>query len=320
IDSLPEPLQMFAKQVDATLTEHEIELDYDYWSVDQILRAIIPENLEIPQSFATVGHIAHFNLRKEHEPYKKIIGQVVLDKNVAIKTVVNKTDNIDHTFRFFAMELLAGEDNTIAKVKEGQCIFTFDFAKVYWNPRLQTEHNRIVSLFKPGELICDVFGGVGPFALPAARNQDCTVFTNDLNPSSFEYMQKNIIQNKVGHRVAAFHMDGREFIQKSLALLQDQTVWQEMDKMLRVAVRRTDKGPPPEPSRRGTVFQHYIMNLPATATEFLDEFVGLYQGLDMAHDQLPMIHCYSFSRAKEAAVKDTIESRLSVTRSIKKQR
>jgi tRNA G37 N-methylase Trm5 len=37
-------------------------------------------------------------------------------KNKNISTVVNKIDSIDTTFRFFKMEVLAGEDNMIAEV------------------------------------------------------------------------------------------------------------------------------------------------------------------------------------------------------------
>ena len=37
-----------------------------------------------------VGHIAHMNLREDLLPYKHIIGQVIVDKNPHIKTVVNK--------------------------------------------------------------------------------------------------------------------------------------------------------------------------------------------------------------------------------------
>lgn len=37
-------------------------------------------------------------------------------KNPQIKTVVNKLESIDAKFRFFKMELLAGEDNTFAEV------------------------------------------------------------------------------------------------------------------------------------------------------------------------------------------------------------
>lgn len=56
------------------------------------------------------------NLKDEYLPFKGLIGQVILDKNPNLKTVVNKTDSIDTTFRFFKMEVLAGEDNMIAEV------------------------------------------------------------------------------------------------------------------------------------------------------------------------------------------------------------
>jgi tRNA (guanine37-N1)-methyltransferase len=41
---------------------------------------------------------------------------VTLKKIPNILTVVNKTDIIDSTYRFFKMEILAGENNMIAEV------------------------------------------------------------------------------------------------------------------------------------------------------------------------------------------------------------
>ena len=35
--------------------------------------------------------------------------QVILDKNPTLRTVVNKLSSIDHTYRNFQMEVLAGE-------------------------------------------------------------------------------------------------------------------------------------------------------------------------------------------------------------------
>lgn len=67
---------------------------------------------------------------------------------------------------------------------------------MYWNSRLGTEHERLVSLFSPNDLVADVFAGVGPFAIPAAR-KNCLVFANDLNPSSTEYLAQNCTDNKV---------------------------------------------------------------------------------------------------------------------------
>jgi len=67
---------------------------------------------------------------------------------------------------------------------------------VYWNSRLHSEHERLVKLFKPADVVADVFAGVGPFAIPAAK-KGCAVFGNDLNPNSSKYMQSNAIDNRV---------------------------------------------------------------------------------------------------------------------------
>ena len=50
--------------------------------------------------------------------------------------------------------------------------------------------------FQAGEAICDVFAGVGPFAVPAGRRR-CFVLANDLNPDSYGSMTGNITANKV---------------------------------------------------------------------------------------------------------------------------
>lgn len=44
------------------------------------------------------------------------VGQVIMDKNPGITCVVNKTNMIDSTYRNFKMEVLAGEENMVAKV------------------------------------------------------------------------------------------------------------------------------------------------------------------------------------------------------------
>lgn len=123
-------------------------------------------------------------------------GEILLDKVTNIKTVVNKLSGIDNTYRNFELEILAGVNDTMVMCKENNCFFKFDFAKVYWNPRLSTEHERMVKTFKSCDVVYDVFAGVGPFSIPAISNQKCTaVLANDLNPNSYRYLLDNYKNN-----------------------------------------------------------------------------------------------------------------------------
>lgn len=142
--------------------------------------------------------LAHLNLRDQYLPYKHTIAAVIMDKSPTIRTVINKTNDVgeENEFRTFKYELLAGKDDMDVVTKEQDCLFEFDYSKVYWNTRLGTEHHRIVEKFLPGEAVCDVMAGVGPFAVPAGKKR-VFVLANDLNPESHKSLLTNIARNKV---------------------------------------------------------------------------------------------------------------------------
>lgn len=152
----------------------------------------------IPQGFNIAGHIAHMNLKEPYLAYKKLIAEVLVEKNPHIKTVINKTGNVGtgSEFRTFSYEVLAGPDDLNVEVRENECVFRFDYSTVYWNSRLQTEHTRFIDMFQPGEVVCDVMAGVGPFAVPAGK-KGVFVWANDYNPESYRYLDENIKSNKV---------------------------------------------------------------------------------------------------------------------------
>lgn len=73
---------------------------------------------------------------------------------MGIRTVVNKVGAVDNEFRVLPMELLAGDPDTMVEVLESLCTFRFDFKDVFWNSRLQAEHQRIIQLMKPTDIVC----------------------------------------------------------------------------------------------------------------------------------------------------------------------
>lgn len=93
--------------------------------------------------------------------------------------------------------MLAGEDNFHTRVRENDCVFAFNYAKVYWyvyfvicrhmvfriafcfanhgrylicrNSRLGMEHRRLLDTFSNNDVICDLMAGVGPFVVPVCE-------------------------------------------------------------------------------------------------------------------------------------------------------
>ncbi|KAK5045837.1 hypothetical protein LTR84_008930 [Exophiala bonariae] len=297
----------------------DLKLTYDDWTMHNILEAILPDMLdddkETPTGFAHVGHVAHINLRTQYLPYKELIGQVLLDKNPTVKTVINKTFDVgtESVFRTFPYEVLAGPDDLDVTVHESSCEFKFNFGKVYWNPRLGTEHARLFESFQEGEAVCDVMAGVGPFAVPAGKRK-VFVHANDLNPDSYTALQDAITRNKVDAFVNASCEDGRLFIRNAtnrLAMHPRSVLLPSKIKVPRYAgsnARRRSLERAAEKSRKTLseprAFSHYVMNLPATAIEFLDAFTGVYQGREaefspQTNTKLPFIHLYLFQAKYE---------------------
>lgn len=104
---------------------------------------------------------------------------------------------------------------------------------------------------------------------------------NDLNPVSYEYLVQNINLNKLRSKATAFNLCGRDFVrQLASGLIGPQAA---------ASGCKTDGAIP---------FDHVVMNLPASAPEFADAFIGL--GLLGAQrwpeERLPTVHCYCFAR------------------------
>ena len=168
-------------------------------------------------------------------------------------------------------------------------------------------------------VVADLMAGIGPFAIPLTartnewnvgkedrgntkkknknKNQSTSktpplpivVYANDLNPSSYDYLVVNAKRNRCDYITKDDSMDanGVDNKRKLYAYNTDARAF---------CHRLQDKGIFPD---------HCIMNLPATALEFLDAFRGFPSG-----GKLPRIHVHCFAPKDTQAAKQEIWKRV----------
>jgi tRNA (guanine37-N1)-methyltransferase len=198
----------------------------------------IPEKLHefIPRSFDTVGDIVIIEIPEEIIEFERLIGKTILDMHPSLISVFKKTEPITGEFRLRNVELLAGINKTETIYRENKCKFELDIKKVYFSPRLVTEHARVCSLVKKSEKVLDMFTGIGPFSILIAKQKQAQIYAVDINPDAIYYLKKNIVLNKVENFISPLEGDIREVINQ-------------------ISEQRFDR---------------IIMNLPSKASEFLD--------------------------------------------------
>jgi len=118
----------------------------------------------------------------------------ILASRPSLHTVLYPTSEVNGEYRTRRFDVLAGIPTTRTYVMEYGHRFTIDLSTAYFSPRLATERRRITSLVQNGEIILDMFAGVGPFAIALADRAKC-VIAADINPGAIALMLENIFQN-----------------------------------------------------------------------------------------------------------------------------
>ncbi|ACS33427.1 tRNA (guanine(37)-N1)-methyltransferase Trm5b [Thermococcus gammatolerans] len=162
----------------------------------------VPDSVKplLPSSFDVIGDIAIIELPDELMPYGKAIGEAILKVHKHIKAVFAKGSKVEGEYRVRELIYLAGEKRTETLHRENGIRLKLDVAKVYFSPRLATERMRIFKKTRSGEVVFDMFAGVGPYSILLARKAKL-VFACDLNPWAIRYLEENIRLNKAHNLV-----------------------------------------------------------------------------------------------------------------------
>ncbi len=162
----------------------------------------VPEGLRplLPSSFDIIGDIAIIELPKELMEYGRAIGGAILKVHHHIKAVFAKGSKVEGEYRVRELIHLAGENRTKTLHRENGIRLKLDVARVYYTPRLATERMRVFEKTGPGEVVFDMFAGVGPYSILLARKARL-VFAVDMNPWAVKYLEENVRLNRVNNVV-----------------------------------------------------------------------------------------------------------------------
>ena len=119
----------------------------------------------------------------------------ILASRPSLHTAVFAKGEVSGEYRTREFSHLAGRSTTRTQVTEHGHTFMVDLAGAYFSARLSTERQRILDQVQEGEVILDMFAGVGPFAITLA-GKAALVVASDLNPQAVGLMLENIRKNR----------------------------------------------------------------------------------------------------------------------------
>jgi len=172
------------------------------------------ESEDLFSAFDQIGDIIIVRIPDSLLSKKKIIGKTLLEQVKTAKSVFYQSSSVEGDFRTRDLEILAGVDKTETEYKEFGCRFIVDVEKAFFSPRLSTERDRIADLVQDGEIVINMFGGVGMFSIIAAKRKKCTVYNIDINPIAAKLCEKNIKLNKLVGKVVSIHGDAAKIIEE----------------------------------------------------------------------------------------------------------
>jgi len=185
-----------------------------------------PQELKlIYKSYDIAGGIAIIRIPEPLKERSKTIAEAVMQTHKSIKTVWRQASSVSGDFRSRGLEFVLGERKTETFHREHGCVFKVDLGKCYFSPRLSYERMRIAQKVKPGEVILNMFAGVGCFSLVIAKHSEAKkIFSIDINPAAIEYMQENIKLNKVEGKVVPVQGDAKKVIDERLQNVADRVL------------------------------------------------------------------------------------------------
>ncbi|MBS7632389.1 class I SAM-dependent methyltransferase family protein [Candidatus Bathyarchaeota archaeon] len=195
---------------------------------------ISAENLKgIYDSYDVIGDIAIVRLTEKTVNYSLEIAEAIMKIHKNVKTVLAQSGAVHGEFRLRRLKYVAGIEKTVTFHREYGCVFQVDIEKCYFSPRLHYERMRIARQVKDGEIVVNMFAGVGCFSIVIGKHSGVEkIYSIDVNPVAVQYMQSNVSMNGLFGKVISIRGDSKEVIETRLKHVADRVLMPLPEKAL----------------------------------------------------------------------------------------
>jgi len=183
--------------------------------LEEAVRGIFDElTLEtLTKSYEIIGDIILIRLPPGFNADRAAIGEALHRLYPRVRTVatVPLYAHTDEQYRTRELRVIWGDERLETTHREAGCSFMVDVRHVFFSPRLAYERMRVARKVKSGEIVINLFAGVGCFSILIAKQQpQARIYSIDLNPYAFNYQKANIVLNKVEGQVLPILGDAHE--------------------------------------------------------------------------------------------------------------
>ena len=195
------------------------------------LKTVLADKLEpqqlkqIYKTYDIVGDIAIVRVPEFHGHLSRLIAEAIMDTHREVKSVWRQVSSVSGDYRLRGLEFLLGEKTTETLYKEHGCVYKTDLRKAYFSPRLSYERMRIAELIQRGEVVLNMFAGVGCYSISIAKHsQPLKVYSADVNPYAVRYLRENIRLNRVAGLVVPIQGDAKKVTEQQLQNVADRVL------------------------------------------------------------------------------------------------
>jgi len=170
----------------------------------------------LPRGFQSLGKVIILKLHPDLIKHKVIIAQKSMDLLPSMESAYLNKGIIKGSFRTPEnIEYVAGREDPIVIHKEHGVSYKFDFTKIMFSQGNLAERKHLATLVKDGEVIVDMFAGIGYFSLPIAKiSNPKQIYSIEINPYSFKFLVENIKLNQLEDKITPINGDCKEEVLK----------------------------------------------------------------------------------------------------------